>query len=304
MKPTLTIIRRIFPSIAFVFLVSASSFAADLLTVVDPATNLWRIQSPNGKSGYMAIQWGLKGDLQVPADYDGDGVKDVAVWRPSNSTWYILRSGDSNITRIQWGQTHDMPVPADYDGDTAADLAVWRPAEGKWYMLLSSAGFSPSRMSISKLGIFGDTPVPADYDGDGATDLAVFRSTEDRWYIANSKTRKLEVHNFASASNDVLVPADYTGDGRADMAVFRAGVWLVQDITNDEIERFEFGFADSRPVPGDYDGDGTTDYAAYRNGTWYIYDSGKPRFRALNFGREGDVPLTSLGVKPSFVAAR
>ena len=88
------------------------------------------------------------------------------------------------------------------------------------------------------------------------------------------------------------------------LAVFRAGVWFIQDITGHETEQFEFGFPDSQPVPADYDGDGTTDYAVYRNGTWYIYDSGKPRFRTLSFGREGEVPLNELSVKPSLVAVR
>ena len=311
MKPTLPSIISTFTSIVFAFVLTANAFAADGLAVVDPATNLWRIQSSDGKGGYSAIKWGLKGDVQVPADYDGDRIKDVAVWRPSNGIWYILRSGDGLVSRVQWGQTtsatsgriQDIPVPADYDGDGIADLAVWRPVDGKWYVLTSQTGFVASKASISQLGNYGDTPVPADYDGDGVTDVAVFRSTENRWFIEESKTGRLKARNFGN-ENDLLVPADYTGDGRTDLAVFRAGVWFVQDIATDEIEQFEFGFTDSQPVPGDYDGDGTADYAVYRQGTWYIYDSGTPRFHTLTFGREGDVPLTSLGVKPSVVAAR
>jgi hypothetical protein len=308
MKPTLPRIATLFSSITLVFLLTVNAFTADHLTVVDPATNLWRVQSSDGKEGYSAIKWGLKGDVQVPADYDGDGIKDVAVWRPSNGIWYILRSRDGLVSRVQWGQTtwapsgriQDIPVPADYDGDGVDDLAVWRPVDGRWYMLKSTNGFSPAKAFAFLLGSKGDTPVPADYDGDGVTDAAVFRATENRWYILQSKAGILDVHNFCSAGNDRFVPADYTGDGRADLAVFRAGLWIVQDIANDDVEQFEFGFADSQPVPGDYDGDGTADYAVYRQGTWYFYDSGTPRFRTLTFGQEGDVPLTSPGV----VAAR
>jgi hypothetical protein len=35
-------------------------------------------------------QWGLNGDRPVPADYDGDGSADLAVWRPATSIWYLL----------------------------------------------------------------------------------------------------------------------------------------------------------------------------------------------------------------------
>ncbi len=311
---------RILPYIAGMailtaFAVSASKGsnieAADL-TVVDPETNIWRTQSSEGEGSFAAIEWGLEGDIRVPADYDGDGIKDVAVWRPSNGVWYILRSRDGFIANIQWGLTspfptggiEDVPVPADFDGDKIDDIAVWRPVDGRWYVLTSRSGFYPPAALICEWGIHGDIPVPADYDGDGRTDAAIFRSTQNRWYIAFSKTGNLDSRSFGLAGIDLLVPADYTGDGRADIAVYRAGVWFIQDLTTGTTEQFEFGFVDSEPVPADYDGDGTTDFAVFRRGTWYIYESGTPRLRTMNFGREGDIPLNSLSVRPSIVAVR
>ncbi|MGH9946517.1 MAG: FG-GAP repeat domain-containing protein [Pyrinomonadaceae bacterium] len=297
--------------IALAFAASAVKAAekADL-ALVDPLSNVWRTQSADSDGAYSACRWGIDGDVRVPADFDGDKINDLAVWRPSNGTWYILGSRDGRISQIQWGLTtpfptggiEDIPVPADYDGDGIADIAVWRPVDGKWYVLTSKTGF---RKSISVVwGSYGDIPVPADYDGDGLTDAAVFRSWENRWYIAMSKSGELDIRTFGQSGDDLLVPADYTGDGRADLAIFRAGVWLIQDITGYETERFEFGFPDSEPAPADYDGDGITDFAVYRNGVWYIYESGKPRFRTVRFGGKKDIPLNSLSVRPSLIAVR
>jgi hypothetical protein len=96
-------------------------------------------------SQYSALQFGIGTDIATVEDYDGDGKSDVAVFRPSDATWYALRSTDDQVTVKQFGQSDDKPQPADYDNDGKADFAAFNPQTGMWNVLQSGNGQIKSR---------------------------------------------------------------------------------------------------------------------------------------------------------------
>ncbi|MBC7898835.1 MAG: VCBS repeat-containing protein [Saprospiraceae bacterium] len=220
------------------------------------------------------------------SNFDMDGTSDLAVYRPSNGTWYALTSG-GKFQVVQYGLTGDKIAPGDYNGDGATDFAVWRPSNGSWYISLSGGGYYERQW-----GLTGDIPVPGDYDGDLKSDLAVYRPSNNTWYVIRSSNDSIFERSFGLAG-DKTAQGDYDGDAKTDIAVWRPSTaeWFVLTSSNNGYMTRGFGLTGDRPVQGDYDGDGKTEFAVFRpsNSTWYMLNS--QGFVSTSFGLNGDVPV-------------
>jgi uncharacterized delta-60 repeat protein len=252
-----------------------------------PSNSNWNLLQ--SEAGSTSIHWGLPTDVLVPADYDGDGKTNVAVYR--DGVWKILWS-DGSYHQVYHGDPGDLPRPGDFDGDGKADIALWRPSNGNWYWINSSDG----RYKSTHFGTNGDVPLIADFDGDGQTDLAVFRPSEGNWYYLKSSDGQYAAAHFGT-TGDIPVVGDFDGDGKTDLSVFRPSnsFWYRLNSSNGQYFAQKFGTAGDVPVAADYDGDNKADLAVFRpsNSVWYILKSSNGLTGTL-YGSAGDKPVPSV----------
>ncbi len=219
--------------------------------------------NPNSVPEYLPECFGSR---PAPADFDGDGRSDLAVYDELNGVWHLM-TWYGQYHQLQFGDSQTSPMPGDYDGDGVADFALYEPAAGYWYVFTASGQFV-----ILPFGNSTTTPVPGDYDGDWRTDFGIYDPATGYWYIY-TWNGQFTVFQFGGPTM-IPVPGDYNADTRTDFAVYDTvtGYWYIYTWSG-EFYMLQFGNSSTIPVPGDYDGDDRNDFAVFEpaTGYWYIF---------------------------------
>ena len=195
-----------------------------------PNTATWSIALP--QPGGLIVKFGVPNlDIPVPAAYDGGGITEIAVFRPSAvggalgtpasdadsfsvggpAGYYQVSFTNPAVTKLGFVyKAGDIPAPADYDGVGRDEFAIYRPSTGQFFILntpnpLNSATWTLRTVTMNLPGgpNANDVPVSEDYDGDGKVDPAVYRPSTSTFFILHSTTGIQQTIQYGLGNFDI-----------------------------------------------------------------------------------------------------
>jgi hypothetical protein len=177
---------------------------------------------------------GVAPDSLVDADFNGDGLPDLAVASAKQGTITVLLSnaagGFTEVTTLSAESGFCSLVTGDFNGDGIPDLALASIATDDITVELGNGlgSFNPAAGSPFLVGAVSSSIIAADFNGDGFQDLAVATTDADSIVVlpGNGRGGFSTPGSFAvgEGTNPVfLATADFNGDGIPDVATANIG---------------------------------------------------------------------------------
>ena len=214
----------------------------------------------------------------VVADFDGNGIPDLAVANSlSGTVSVLLGNGDGTFQMQQTSSTVGSPyrlVVADFDGDSKPDIAETNQNNGTVGVLL---GDGTGAFTLKSSPAVGNSPVgivAAYLDADGSVDLAVANSGDSTVSVllgnGDGTFRTQKTYNVGPGPQEVAT-ADFNGDGFADLVVTSFFGDAVTVVLGDGTGNFGTPQSYSLAFPqgiavGYFNSDGVPDLAITNNG--------------------------------------
>jgi hypothetical protein len=202
-----------------------------------PAT--WRMLDPNdctdindpGTCTTDSWSWGTWDDIPLIGNFidDADDLDEIAVYRPSNKTFYIIepRSPFGTLTRTTTADNDTVIVVGDFQGLGYDQIAQY-DTDATWYILDPSTG---TGITAGWGGASGDIPVtgrylpPAGSPAVQCSQLGIWREGDQKLYIADATSgcgSRVTNELFWGSSNGAYspdIPLTISDDGLIDRPV-------------------------------------------------------------------------------------
>ena len=237
-----------------------SSTRVTTIGVYRPSESIFFLRNTN-LSGEpdLIVPFGLKGDIPIAGDWDGNGTTTVGVYRPSESIFYLRNtnsSGEPDLT-FGFGLKGDIPIAGDWDGNGTTTVGVYRPSESMFYLRNTNSSGEPDL--IFGFGLQGDIPIVGDWDGNGTVTIGVYRPALSLFFLRNANSSgEPDLTIGFGLHEDIPIAGDWDGNGTATIGVYRPSqaLFFLRN-TNSSGEpdlTIGLGMRGDIPIVGDWDG--------------------------------------------------
>jgi hypothetical protein len=142
----------------------------------------------------LQFDFGNPTDLPVFGDWNGDGNRTAAVFRPVTDTWYLTNTDDASDPPqvLTYGNSGDQPLSGDWNGTGTETIGVYRPSNATFY--LRYANTTGAADLAIPFGNRGDIPLAGSFDLTGTpgnfvtgpTRIGVYRPANQTFYFSHA----------------------------------------------------------------------------------------------------------------------
>jgi hypothetical protein len=265
----------------------------DYFSYYSPAGTWWALESTG--AAFNPTRWALAyspaagWSPQLPGDFNGDGLADIATYNSNTGVWRVNVSDGASFSVQTWATFAtktgwSAQQVGDFNGDGKDDIVSYHAGSGNWWVNLSTgSAFNVQFWAKFNTKTGWSVQQVGDFNGDGKDDVVSYHAGSGNWWVNRSTGAAFTPvfwANFATKTGwSAQQVGDFNGDGKDDVVNYHAGSgnWWVNRSTGAAFvpvywAKFNTKTGWSVQVVGDFNGDGKDDIVNYHagSGNWWV----------------------------------